>query len=103
VHAAVVVVWVVVVGQVLVVVHVGRLAVEVEGGPRRLHGAQGLAVHGAAEDPLAEQQSAWSAVWPRPYCLTSEPNTSDIDPFSAPGCLWYTSPAVYWVTPWVSS
>ena len=32
-----------------------------------------------------------------------DPNTSENDSFSAPGCDEYSSPAVYCVTPWVSS
>ena len=48
-------------------------------------------------------QSASSAAWLSDHCFTSEPNTSDMDSFKAPGWLWYSSPAVNSVTPWASS
>ena len=53
--------------------------------------------------PAPISQSAFAAVWFRWYCFTSEPNTSEMLSFSAPDCLLYSSPAVNWVTPWVSS
>ena len=48
-------------------------------------------------------QSACAAVSLASHCLTIEPNTSDIDSFSAPDWPWYSSAARWSVTPCVSS
>ena len=53
--------------------------------------------------PAPMIQSAAAAGWVSEDCFTSEPNTSDMDSFNAPGCWEYTSLASNWVTPWVNS
>ena len=51
------------------------------------NGTQRHAVQGRPQIPVPINQSALSAFWFSLCCLTSEPNTSEIDSFSAPGWL----------------
>ena len=80
-------------GRLDVVRHVGRLWIlaqlrVVVGRSRAPSSSAALHLDTAsASRPAPISQSACSAVCPSAYCLTSEPKTSDIDSFSAPGLL----------------